>query len=64
MTRLLNETFKCLRLLPRALAVIMVVSAPVLAVPSLQAADSTIIEAPANKNNGAGFVLMVSLRRA
>jgi hypothetical protein len=64
MTRHLRETLKCLRLLPRALAVVLVVSAPVLAVPSLQAADEAIIEAPALKKTGAGFVLMVSLQRA
>lgn len=64
MTRHLKETLKCLRLLPRALAVILFVSAPILAVPSLQAADDTVIEAPALKKTGAGFVLMVSLQRA
>jgi hypothetical protein len=64
MTRSINETLKCLRLLPRALAVMLVVCAPVLAVPSLRAADQSIIEAPTVKKTGAGFVLMVSLRRA
>ena len=64
MTRQSNETLKCLRLLPRALAVMLVVSAPLLAVPSLRAADQTIIEAPTMKKTGAGFVLMVSLQRA
>jgi hypothetical protein len=64
MTRPLKETFKCLRLLPRALLVMLVVSAPVLTVPALRAADQTIIEAPAMKKTGAGFVLMVSLQRA
>lgn len=63
MTRHLKETLKCLRLLPRALAVILALSAPVLAVPSLQAADDTIIEATTKKKSAAGFVLMVSLRR-
>lgn len=64
MTRPLNETLKCLRLLPRALVVMLVVSAPLLAVPSLRAADQTTIEAPGLKKTGAGFVLMVSLQRA
>jgi len=63
MTRHLNETLKCLRLLPRAMAVMLVVSAPLLAVTSLRAADQTTIEAPTMKNSGAGFVLMVSLQR-
>ncbi len=63
MNRHLKDTLKYLRLLPRALAVILVVSAPVLAVPSLQAADETVIEAPTMKKRGAGFVLMVSLQR-
>lgn len=63
MTRRLDEALKCLRLLPRAMAVILTVSAPVLAIPHLQAADETIIVAPAAKNSGVGFVLMVSLRR-
>ncbi len=64
MTRPLEETLKCLRLLPRAIVVMLVISAPILAVPSLQAADQTTIEAPAMKKTGAGFVLMVSLQRA
>jgi hypothetical protein len=64
MYRHIKETPTCLRLLPRALAVILFVSAPILAVPGLQAADSTVIEAPALKKTGAGFVLMVSLQRA
>ncbi|MEP9388814.1 hypothetical protein [Mesorhizobium sp. KR9-304] len=64
MTRTIKETSQCFRLLPRALLVMLVVSAPLLAVPSLRAADQTIIEAPAVKNKGAGFVLMVSLQRA
>jgi hypothetical protein len=64
MIRPLEETIKCLRLLPRAIAMMLVVSAPILAVPALQAANQTTIEAPAMKKTGAGFVLMVSLRRA
>jgi hypothetical protein len=64
MARPLKETLKCLRLLPRAIMVMLVISAPILAVPSLRAADQTIIEAPTMKKTGAGFVLMVSLQRA
>jgi len=64
MTRHIDETLKVLRLLPKALVVMLVVSAPVLAVPALRAADHTTIDAPAPKKRGAGFVLMVSLQRA
>ena len=64
MNRHLKETLKCLRLLPRAMVVILAISAPILMVPSLRAADRTTIEAPTMKKTGAGFVLMVSLQRA
>ena len=64
MTRHLDETLKCLRLLPRAVVVILAIAAPILMVPSLRAADQTTIEAPALKKTGAGFVLMISLQRA
>ena len=64
MTRHLENLLECLRLLPRAMVVMLVISAPILAVPSLRAADQTIIEAPTVKKTGAGFVLMVSLQRA
>lgn len=64
MSRPTTEILKCLRLLPRAVLVMLVIAAPVLAVPSLRAAESTTIEAPTNKKTGAGFVLMVSLQRA
>ena len=63
MTRHLENPLECLRLLPRAMVVILAISAPVLMVPSLRAADQTTIEAPALKKTGAGFVLMVSLQR-
>ena len=63
MTRPIDETLKCVRLLPRALVVMIVVCAPILAVPGLRAADQSIIEAPSMKKTGAGFVLMVSLQR-
>ena len=64
MTRPLSETLKCLRLLPRALVVMLVVAAPVLAVPAIRAADQHDDRSPAMKKTGAGFVLMVSLQRA
>ena len=64
MTRQFENILECLRLLPRALVVMLAISAPILMVPSLRAADETIIEAPTLKKTGAGFVLMVSLQRA
>lgn len=63
MTCRLKNALKSLRLLPRAMAMTLVLAAPVLAVPYLQSAEGSIIEAPAMKKTGAGFVLMVSLRR-
>lgn len=64
MTRSMNQTLKLFRLLPKALLVVMAVSAPVLAVPMIQGSENGTIEAPALKKTGAGFVLMVSLQRA
>ena len=64
MPRRITETLKCLRLMPRAALVMLVIAAPVLAVPSIRAAESTTIDAPTLKKTGAGFVLMVSLQRA
>lgn len=63
MTRPFEKTLGCLRLLRRVVVVVLAMSAPILIVPSLQAADQTIIEAPTMKKTGAGFVLMVSLQR-
>jgi len=63
MSQILNTTLKSLRLVPRAAVVVLALAAPVLAVPSLRAADTTIIEAPSLKKTGAGFVLLVSLQR-
>ncbi|MEW9837551.1 hypothetical protein ABUE29_20000 [Mesorhizobium sp. ZMM04-4] len=64
MNRARTETATYLRLLPRALIVMLALCAPLMAVPGLRAADQTIIEAPSLKKTGAGFVLMVSLQRA
>ena len=52
-----------LRLLPRTALLLMLLAAPVLAVPMLQSDGGGVIEAPAMKKSGAGFVLLVSLRR-
>jgi len=64
MTRLATQTFKCLRLLPRAVVIMLVIAAPVLALPSIRTSEGTTIDAPTLKKTGAGFVLMVSLQRA
>ena len=64
MTFSLAQTLKTLRLLPRAVLVMLVIAAPVLAVPSIQGHENNTIEAPALKKTGAGFVLMVSLQRS
>lgn len=51
-------------LLVRAFAIVLVLSAPVLAVPALGGSDIThTIEAPAPAKSGLGFVLLVSLQR-
>ncbi len=53
-----------LRLLPRALLLAAAIAVPVLSIPAVHGSESTIIEAPAVKNSGAGFILMVSLQRS
>ncbi len=60
---LISKTLKCLRLLPRAIVIMLVIAAPVLAVPSIRGGEGRTIEAPALKKSGVGFVLMVSLQR-
>lgn len=52
-----------LRLVPRASIIMLALAAPVLAVPMMRADNGSIIEAPALHKSGAGFVLLVSLRR-
>jgi hypothetical protein len=63
MNRIVANTLKTLRLVPRATLILMVLAAPVLAVPTMRADRGSTIEAPALKKNGVGFVLLVSLRR-
>ncbi|MER8827587.1 hypothetical protein NKH73_05985 [Mesorhizobium sp. M0938] len=63
MNRIVANAFRILRLVPRATLILMVLAAPVLAVPTLRADAGSTIEAPALKKNGVGFVLLVSLRR-
>ena len=63
MNRIVASTLKTLRLVPRATLILMVLAAPVLAVPTMRADAGSTIEAPALKKTGVGFVLLVSLRR-
>ena len=63
MTTVAANIMKTLRLLPRAGLILLALAAPVLAVPAMRAESHSIIEAPAMKKNGVGFVLLVSLRR-
>ncbi|MEO5322210.1 hypothetical protein PV773_02695 [Mesorhizobium sp. CC13] len=63
MTRTALQIAKFARLLPRAVLILMVLAAPVLAVPQLRADNGSTIEAPAARKGGVGFVLLVSLQR-
>jgi hypothetical protein len=63
MSRIPAQTMTILRLLPRAALILLVLAAPVLAVPSMRDLGATTIEAPAMKKMGAGLVLLVSLQR-
>ena len=63
MNRTALNALNTLRLLPRAVLVLIVLSAPVLAMPMMRAAADTTIDAPAAKKHGVGFVLLVSLQR-
>jgi hypothetical protein len=42
---------------------LLLLAAPVLAVPSINSGGGATIEAPALQKTGAGFVLLMSLRR-
>ncbi len=63
MNRIATSALMILRLLPRAALILMLLAAPVLAVPMMRADAGSTIEAPALKKNGVGFVLLVSLQR-
>jgi hypothetical protein len=63
MNRITANALKTLRLLPRAALILMLLAAPVLAVPAMRADAGSTIEAPALKKSGVGFVLLVSLQR-
>jgi hypothetical protein len=64
MNRLLIQTLNVLRQLPKALVMMIVIAAPVLAMPSIQGSNGRTIEAPTQHKSGIGFVLLVSLQRA
>ncbi len=64
MSRTVEFAGNILALLPKAILVMLVVSAPVLAVPGIRGVEARTIEAPAVKKTGAGFVLLVSLQRS
>jgi hypothetical protein len=58
---------KALRIVPTALRVslaMLLLAAPVLAVPLSSPPKGTVLEAPKPKKIGAGLVLLVSLQRA
>jgi hypothetical protein len=63
MTRSPNSIMKMLRHLPSAIAIMLVLWSPLLAMQSVRADTGATIEAPAQKKKGMGFVLLVSLQR-
>jgi hypothetical protein len=63
MTRINAKFGTILRLLPRTAVILMLLAAPVLALPGIQSGGGATIEAPALHKTGAGFVLLVGLRR-
>jgi hypothetical protein len=64
MTSKITQTVTVLRQLPKAALIMLVLAAPVLALPSLRADIGSTIEAPGHKKTGVGFVLLVSLQRS
>ncbi|MCA0277396.1 MAG: hypothetical protein LCH86_15480 [Proteobacteria bacterium] len=64
MTRPASHIANMLRIALRAALILLVLAAPVLAVPQLRGDAGNTIEAPAARKNGVGFVLLVSLQRA
>lgn len=63
MNRLTATTLKTLKLLPRAVLIVGVLAAPVLAMPAAGGNQVAVIEAPGFKKTGAGFVILMSLQR-
>ena len=64
MTRTVEFARSVVALLPKAMLVMLVVAAPVLAMPGIRGVEARTIEAPAVQKTGAGFVLLVSLQRS
>ncbi|AZO09077.1 hypothetical protein EJ074_08120 [Mesorhizobium sp. M3A.F.Ca.ET.080.04.2.1] len=64
MNRIAASAMTTLGLLPRAALILMLLAAPVLAVPMMRADTGSTIEAPSPRKAGVGFVLLVSLQRA
>ncbi len=65
MTSPLAQIANLVRLLPRAAVLTLLIAAPVLAMPGIRGGEASgIIEAPVNKQSGAGLILMVSLQRS
>ncbi len=63
MNRIAATATNILRLLSRATLILMLLAAPVLAVPMMRADTGHRIEAPAHRNTSVGFVLLISLQR-
>lgn len=64
MNRSTNTLRSTLALVARAFAMVLVLSVPVLAVPSIGGdTNVSIIEAPAMPKKGLGFVILISLQR-
>lgn len=58
------SSFCPLRILPRALLLVLALAAPVMALPAItNPGPTSIIEARSNGNSGIGLVLLVSLKR-
>ncbi len=53
-----------MRMVMRAAVMLAILSAPLMAVQHVQAGSSTIIESSHKHSNGAGFVLLMNLRRS
>ncbi|WP_315919494.1 hypothetical protein [Mesorhizobium sp. SP-1A] len=63
MSRSASNLRRFLRVAPRAAMILLMLAAPVLAVPSLRSGAGATIEAPAPQKTGMGLVLLVSLQR-
>ena len=63
MTSPFQSAASALALLPKAILVMLVIAAPVLAMPGIRGVEEGTIDAPKIQKTGAGFVLLVSLQR-